>query len=37
MVYRFFGKKSSGAAAKREIMLNQQLVGELHKRTITKT
>ena len=37
MVYRFFGKKSSGAAAKRELMLNQQLVGELHKRTITKT
>ena len=31
MVYKFFVKKTSGDAVKNEIMLNQELLEELHK------
>ena len=36
MVYKVFDKKTSGSAVKSEIMSNQQLAEELHKRIIKK-
>ena len=36
MVYKFFNKKSSGGAIKKEIIQNEELVKELHKPIIRK-
>ena len=36
MVYKFSDKKTSGSAAKKEIMSNQELAEELHKPVIRK-
>ena len=36
MVYKLFDKKLSGDQIKNEIMLNQELTGELHKQIIRK-
>ena len=36
MVYKFFNKKTSGGAAKKESMPNQRLAEELHKAFIGK-